>query len=247
MSDDGVIDWRIWKSARVSEDTVLHGEEIKQGTAIYVVSMTRDSTGVMRTFITPSPTSLALSISIRAALEAARLKPTLWQVEPSSGMDANEAKVASTFAYFEECMIAATFAFQSLEAFANQLIAENQSAPIEVERRGEKKLWTPQEVERNCSTEEKYSEILPRLGTIKSPKGSAAWEGFVKLKRLRDSTVHLKAGDQYVRNKEDKESLYHRFLNHSPKEFPRSAITVIRHYTPKENDAWIRGAEARLG
>src|SRR5207247_2481208 len=102
------------------------------------------------------------------------------------------------------------------------------------------------EIERNVSTEEKLATILPELAKLKSPKGTKLWENFVKLKELRDATIHLKELNQYVRGAEDKQTVYYQFLTHDATEYPRRAIAMIRYFTPKGRDAWILGAEEAL-
>lgn len=247
MADTAVTDWRVWKAATIAKDSHLpDGKPVREGDVLYVSSTTRDSFGLLRTFITPSPTRLALNIAIRAALEGARLKTQLWQGLDEKRPTALYDDLADAYAYFEQCMVAVTFAFQSVEAYANQLVAEELHATLTIRTKNGDKEWTASDVERNCSTSDKLADVLPRLGTIPSPKGKRAWEQFKKLKGLRDSTMHWKAPDQYVRGKEDKTSLYHRFLNHNPKEFPRWATTMLRHYTMPEHSGWIDSAEALL-
>lgn len=252
MKDTGdtqVVDWRVWKAATVAADATLPGGgRIAAGDTLYVTTETTDPKGRQVSFITPSPVALALSISIKAAREASSLRDAMTWVPTKAGNHWLESPdVPGLFNYFEQCMLSVTFAFQSLEAFANQIVSENLEGTLTIERFKEQREWTAAEIERNVSTEEKFSDILPRLGTTPSPKGRKPWEGFRKLKQLRDSTVHIKAADQYVRGEEDIKTLYFRFLSNNPQDYPRWAIGMLRYWTPAHADAWLRHAEAQFG
>lgn len=248
MKDTMVIDWRVWKAATVAADSVLpDGRRIVAGDVMYVTTETKDHRGHNISFITPGPVQMALNVSISAALEASRLRDAMTLVPMKGGGQwVASPELSALYSYFEQCMIAVTFGFQSLEAFANQVVSENLKGTLLVERAKETKEWGADEIERNVSTEDKFCDILPRLGVMPSPKGKTPWEGFKKLKRLRDATTHLKAADQYVRGEEDIKTLYHRFLTNRPKDYPRWAIAILRYWTPKDADAWLRGAEARF-
>lgn len=58
--------------------------------------------------------------------------------------------------------------------------------------------------------------------------------------------MHLKELNQYVRGTEDTQTLYYHFLNHSAKEYPRYAISMIRYFTPAGGDNWLVPAEEML-
>jgi hypothetical protein len=66
------------------------------------------------------------------------------------------------------------------------------------------------------------------------------------LKDIRDATVHLKELNQYVGGTEDKQTLYYQLLNQDPRDFPRWAVAMMRHFTPVGTDAWLIPAEMLL-
>ena len=88
--------------------------------------------------------------------------------------------------------------------------------------------------------------VLPKLLSVSVPKRTKAWQPYRELKKVRDSTVHLKSADHYVRGRLDRESLYHRLLDRDPLGFPRTATKMIRHYCKQSPDRWLEAAEKRL-
>jgi len=105
---------------------------------------------------------------------------------------------------------------------------------------------TPFQLERSLGTNEKLTAVLPKLLSVSVPERTQAWQPYRKLKKVRDSTVHLKSVDHYVRGKLDRESLYHRLLDRDPLEFPRTATRMIRHDCRQSPDRWLEAAEERL-
>ena len=125
-----------------------------------------------------------------------------------------------------------TFNFQALEAFSNHQIQALLKGTNSVQRRGGAKELSANELERELATEEKLATVLPDLFKIKTPKRKKVWERFVKLKRARDSSIHLKK--RAARSELDIESLYFQFLNDDAKEFPRAALSIVEHFLPSK-------------
>jgi hypothetical protein len=250
MAETKVVDWRVWKAATVSSVNAPSGSPVKAGDIVYVVSHLRDMSLGRLTFITPSPVALALEIAVRSAKSARETRSQItWgpAESPDGARWANADDLGKLYLYFEESMIAITFAFQALETFVNQVIVMSLEGTMKVLRRKEQVDWTAGEIERNCTTEEKLATILPSLGSIRSPKGTKLWEQFVDLKALRDGTMHLKELNQYARGSDDDtRTLYFQFLNRDPIEYPKHAMALIRHFTVPGRDAWLVAAEALL-
>jgi hypothetical protein len=253
MKHTEVVDWRVWKAAQVAADTApLYpgGPAAKTDDHIYVVTALEDSPLGAFSFITPSPTSLALSVAIAAAREAARIRGTVQlerATQPGQSAWLSTAQLRNLYSYFEQCMAAVTFSYQAIEAWSNQVVEEAVIGTHQVKRKKSIKHWTGPEIERNCSTEEKVGTIIPELTKLATPKGSQAWERLTRLKDLRDSTIHLKSSDQYVRGKSSQSTLYSRLLAADPLEFPKTAIAIIKHFSGKaEGQEWLAGAEAQL-
>lgn len=251
MEDDGLGDWRIQAATRLAKDVpaaFAGGPSHKAGTPVHLTTSTRDVKDRPVGFVTPSATALALSIAMKAGVEAKELYKELVFREvltpQGRGKSVGYQDVEPLFDYFEFCMIAVTFSFQSLETFCNHTIANELKGTFDLERRREMKTFTPLELEREVSTEEKLSTVLPSILSIASPKGKKVWQDFIKLKRARDSTIHLKSTDQYPNQYQtgvvDRDTLFYQFLNNSPTNFPTHAIKMIEHFAnPKELPRWL--------
>jgi hypothetical protein len=190
-------------------------------------------------FATASPTSMALNIAIEAAAKAKRLRKTLALVNAPSPqgtvkMVANE-NLPHLFDFFEQCMIAVTFSFQALETFSNRMISEKVKGVFHLQRDKRVLKLTPTELERKASTEEKLSVILPKILSLQSPKSVKIWDNFVRLKRIRDATIHLKRREI---KEGDQDSIFFQFFNSDAKEFPKYALEIIEYFTPGKSD-WI--------
>lgn len=80
MMDDGLGDWRHWAATRLAADMKAAGPGApahKAGSPIYQSAITRDSYGRVVAFTMPSPTALALNISIGAARRADEIRRSL--------------------------------------------------------------------------------------------------------------------------------------------------------------------------
>jgi hypothetical protein len=246
------VDWRVWKAARVAAaGAPLSGEDdpIQPGDHVYVVTVLERSRLGDLSFITPSPVALALNVAINAAKDAEGIRHGLRpdpRKNPGQPAWVPPAQLGALYQFFERCMIAVTFSFQAIEAFANQLVAEGLTGTIRLDRRDGPVDWGAAEVERRCSTEEKVGVVLPEVSGLKSPKGTKLWENLVKLKDLRDVTIHLKSSDQYVRGRPDAQTLYFQLLNADLLACPKVAVAIIRYYSVPDSLAWLAGAETQL-
>ncbi len=236
-------DWRFATLARVKGDQVVQGSFVKDRTLLWLTTVTADSSGARRAFPTPSPAALALGIAIEAARTAAALRS---HIEFSAGGDIAPGSVGTLYTFFEQSMAAAVFSFQSIEAYANQVISRLATAPMDVPRRNGVETLDPDGLERRLGTDEKVHFVLPKLLNVPSPKGGQVWARYRELKSIRDSTVHLKSEDHYIRGRVDRESVYHRLLTASAASFPRAASHLIRHFCAAAPERWLELAEQRL-
>jgi hypothetical protein len=248
MSQTQVVDWRVWKAATIAHDgppITPGGSPVKAGDVLYVITSTIDSAAGQVDFITPSPVALALNVAVQAALSAAGLRRQVSYDEIAGGRQAKWVEIphlTSLFDYFQQAMVAAVFSFQSLEAFANLVIADGVKQTLKVKRRAGEVELGADEIQRQVSTEEKLAVVLPQITGVKSPKGTKIWQNFVVLNGVRNTTIHLKGKDQYVRGVTDKQTLYYQFLNHDPREFPRHSIALINYFSGEQPNVWATAA-----
>jgi hypothetical protein len=223
------------------------GAHVQAGDHIYVFTRLEKSILGDVAFVTPSPVMLALDAAIRAAKEAVALRGEI-RVEstgqPNQPPSVPPKQLPELYRFFEYAMIAVTFSYQALEAFANEIVTNELKGSVRLVRGAKTLELNAAEVERKASTEEKLGVIVPNLLKAKSPKSFAAWQGLKHIKGIRDATIHLKSIDQYVRGKPDDQTLYFRLLNTDPLSFPRAAIAMLEYFSPA-NPA-ILGAQAQL-
>jgi len=252
MKDDGLGDWRIQAVSRLAIDLPAEfpgGPSHKAGTPVHQSTSIRNSENQLVGFVTPSATASALSIAMKASIQAKELYEKLVfddVITPDGkGISVNFRNVGPLFDYFEYCMITVTFSFQALETFCNRTIADKVEGTYNLQRRdGTKKTVAAIELEREASTEEKLATVLPAILSMKTPKGKRVWQNFLKVKRARDSTIHLKSIDQYHHQYSTKDSgrdtLFYQFLNNEPTDFPKASIEMIKYFVSvKEIPRWL--------
>lgn len=237
--DETLGDWRLQGVTRIAQDISAAypgGPSHKAGTPLYLVTSTRGTGDKPIGFVTPNSTALALNIAIKASIESTKLLPLVIfeKVITPEGPGRSVKNAGPLFDYFESCMISVTFSFQALETFCNWEIADKVKGALTVRRDKGEETIVADEIERKLSTEEKLHLILPNLLGKDSPKGKKVWENFKKLKRARDSIVHIKSIDQYPNRRHlgrvDQDSLYFVFLNNKMTIFPKAAIEMIHYF-----------------
>lgn len=243
-------DWRLDGAARVATDAVLPGgTPVAAGTLVMRETVTASSREGVACFPTPSAAALAINVSIRAARSAAALRATVQWDRPrvAPGMRVIGAHVGVLYSYFEEAMVAATFAMQAIEAFANRVIVLSGEESFSRKRGKEVVTLTPVQLERAASIEEKLNKYLPAITKRPAVGGSRLKAGFARLKAIRDASVHVKSTDHYSRTGDiDRESLYHRLLNLDARELPRAALSVMHHFSHPDHREWLDYATACL-
>ena len=252
MNADEVPDWRIYFAARIANA----GDESSDGSGagVMVLHLARTKTREEGLIALPvvSPYRLALNISIEAAKRARAFRRALVFSPRKKGQQDRVLELSampSLFDYFEASMVAATFSYQALETYANARIEEDLSdgTTFELERRGQLVTFDVPRLQRDVSTREKVATVLPRLTGIGLPKRSKLWQAFVILDHVRDSTMHLKTENHFLRGGAiDRETLFFRLLNNPPLSFPRTALGLMKHFTNASPVAWLEHAEALM-
>jgi hypothetical protein len=137
-------------------------------------------------------------------------------------------------------MIAVTFSFQAIEAFANSIISQHPDKKIKIKKKRDIVEIDAIDAERNLSTEEKLAKVLPFLTGIPSLSGKKLWGKFKKLKDIRDSTIHFKSIDISTKKEIDTDSLYYHFFDTNPLTYVSIAYEVIKYFLPpKDCPRWL--------
>jgi hypothetical protein len=241
-------DWRLDTVAEVASavgPAFPGGPAVNKGDIVMLSTVTRTSKGEIIGFITPSTSALALNVSRTAAKEAISLREKFkvtWSQSPF-GPGKHIAPNDIVFDFFERCMVSATFAFQALEAFANYSISRSWRQDVEVKKKRKREVISHLEAERALSTDEKLKTVLPKIYGVRTPSGLAVWDGFIRLKRVRDSIVHIKYHDQYpsMSQEIDRESLFFNFLDMDPRQHAIDATRMMLHFFQgKEAPRWLK-------
>jgi hypothetical protein len=234
--DGNAGDWRIAAVARLAQAVPAAypgGPSHEVGALVLQTSLVQTVRGDLIGFATPSAVALALDLASRASLEAAQLFEAVTFATVATpygpGRNVDETSISTLYNFFEQCMLSAVFSFQALEAFCNQVILRELKDSLEVKRKEKRVTLCPNDLERQLSTNEKLSQVLPKIRSVPTPKGKTVWEPFKRLQQARDATVHLKASDQYST---DHESLFFQFFSHKASEFPSAAAEMIRYFYP---------------
>ncbi len=241
--EDDLGDWRIAAATRLSADVPSAypgGPSHKAGTPVYQCSHIEKDGGYLG-FTIPSAPAMALNLAVASS---ERAKKILSQIEfdevatpDGTGKSVSGSHIENLYDFFEQCMIAATFSYQAIEAYCNHVIITKLKEPLVVKRRNKKVSMSPKEVERNLSTSEKLSNILPKLVGVPTPKGKKVWEPYKILQSARDSTIHLKIHDQYATYND---ALFVRFLDGEAVAYPAASIGMFRHFMREDEPRWLK-------
>ena len=239
MQNKEIIDWRIHAMTTLMSDLPAlfpGGPSHKAGSPIYLSHLIKSKKHKYLGFITPSVVALSLNISFVSSINAKEIYQLI-KFEDSIGPKGNQKKVAneyikSLFDYFENCMVSVVFSFQAIESFCNSVLSEDPNKIFKVNYRGKIINKRAFEIERDSSTEEKLSEIIPQELNISIPKTDKLWQKFIDLKFVRDSTVHFKSNDMFSKIENiDDNSLFYLFIKNDPIIYPTSAFEIINYFT----------------
>jgi hypothetical protein len=255
---DGLGDWRIHAITRLEKDLPDRGPGRRAKPAGSVVAVVREMqprTGERFSYVDFSSTALALNIAIAADRRAAELRthvtPEKFEIVTGSYHTIPDDKLSGFYDFIEQSMIAILFSYQALEAFSNLTIQEElgdtgtYTVTRTIAKVKQKIAWTAPDVERKCSTEEKITEIVPKLLGKSFTKGNTVGQSFTKLKKIRDDVTHLKYRDQrgaaMANYGGDSSSVFFRMVNGDYLEIPRTAVTVLDYFTkPTGTPRWLR-------
>jgi hypothetical protein len=252
MKAHEVPDWRIYYAGRLASIQGPNPVGAKPGDLVIHLANTKTPEEGAVAVPVVSPYRLALNISIRSA-KAAQVtrKAVVFSPKEKGAKDRvlDLKCMPILFDFFEQCMIAATFAYQAIETYANARIVEElpQGSTFALPRGTSTKDVDAAALQREASTSEKVATVLPHIAKIALSKSSALWQDFVILGQVRDATIHLKAKDHFVRGgKVDRETLFYRLLNNKPPRYPTTALSLMRHFSKGVELAWLDHAEALL-
>jgi hypothetical protein len=226
------------------QDRLLAAEDgrqcavFKAGTGLGSLATTERIDSVIVNFSLPSGPALFLNLAYKAFEPYRDVEvPKLFDLHPQGRWPDD---VKALFDFCEQYAAHVIFAFTALEAFANEVIAnqvvENKYSYTtrRATQRGkpaQKVTYRGEEIERNVSLNEKLAQVLPDALSVDSPKGRHIWRDYTNLKRLRDRIIHLKMADRAPRGPEV-ESIWGGMLRNPKEPFCDNTHKIMGHYGP---------------
>ena len=125
---------------------------------------------------------------------AAKLRESvLKQLKPADDGTLRVTNMTVLFDYLSDASTSVLMSYAAIEGFCNALIDNlADGTQVTVERKGLAVVYGKDEMARRLSTSEKLHIVAPIATGTASVKGTVPWEGFVRLRRLRDDLVHIK-------------------------------------------------------
>lgn len=217
----------------------------KIGTGLGSLATTERINSMIVNFSLPSAPALFLNLAYKAFVTYRDVEvPTLFDLHPQGRWPDD---VKALFDFCEQYAAHVIFAFTALEAFANEVIAnevaENGYSYTTARARnkaqpGEKVTYRGEAIERSVSLDEKLAQVLPDALNVGSPKGLHIWRDHKNLKRWRDRLIHLKMADRQPRGPEVK-SIWGDMLRNPTEPFCDNAHKIMGYFGPKvTNRRW---------
>lgn len=254
-------DWRVTAAGITPEDSIRSDGfvgEFPAGSHYAITSIGKTYKGEQISFPEPSVAAFALNVAHDAASAAMPMQASL-DIGPYSRTGdipirtVAHSDIPQLYDFFEKCMIAALFSFQAVEAYANKMIDHHsREGFMWIDRRGEYRHHSVEELERYVSTENKVGELLPAILKMTTPKGKVVWQDFKKLKQVRDAATHVKSADQTTRSEPyslpEQVTLLTGFLGADILSWPRAAVNVINYFDRRfEKYDWLQHELDRYG
>jgi hypothetical protein len=190
-------DWRLQTTSHLTEDwnNPWTGVTVAKGTRITVVSVIQLTKKKQITIPIPNATASMLNASARA-FDSAKVLRNSAQIDSTLKKEISFSSETDAIDYIERMMESIVLAYSAIEAFANETVpsdfiyARHRNSDIVLEASNK------ETIERNTSTDEKLTIILPEIIGCKSPKGGRCWQGYKQLKSSRDRIIHMKTQDR---------------------------------------------------
>jgi hypothetical protein len=194
---------------------------------------TAELDGKKLTFTVPSHAALCLNLSNAAFRRAQKVTVDSIFHNATYGLTA-EKNIGVLFNLFEQLILNIVFAYTALEAFSNQMVPDDfVFRHIRQDKKCEES-YTKEQIERHISLDTKFAEVLPTITGQQFEKGTALWNEYVGLRKIRDRIIHVKSDDLGVRDMTGK-SIWADLLERRSVDSSLIAHGVIKHF-PQNRD-----------
>ncbi|MGR3319431.1 MAG: hypothetical protein ACUZ8O_13260 [Candidatus Anammoxibacter sp.] len=202
---DDLGDWRLQAVSTLAKPfkSPYTGKEYPVGTKVNLTTVAQYDKKRTLSIPTPNATAMFLNIAYKFNVMAKNMITIKDNIELNNKA-LSFCREEDAIDYVEYLCASVVFAYNALEAFANEEIPEK--IIFRQKRRDNKFVeeYTKEQIERNLSTDVKFDKVLPEIFGIKSPKGKKIWQEYAKLKRVRDRIIHLKSADRRSSEPADK-------------------------------------------
>lgn len=229
------------KKLLAKEDWRFHAIDAV-GTGLGSIATTELIGGKIISFSLPSAPALFLSLARRAherrvaiPVDAAFIKHP-----PPQGTWPEDHR--EVFDFFEVFVAETIFSFTAVEAFANESIPTTFS--YKRMWKGEEEVLQGHDIERAVSLDDKLKYVIPKAHNVASPTGSAAWNKYIELKRVRDRLIHLKSIDRKSSGPEH-QTIWGLLMTKRAHNYADTAVDIIAAFPALVNDRrWFQVASA---
>jgi hypothetical protein len=241
-----------------AQSTVADGRGIwENGSPVLTLIAGKSSKGQEVSFPAPSVSAMLLRTARKSSIAASDIQGRLeWEYVDYFGKSPRAIRMSShsiLLDFFEHALTAITSSFQAIEAFANLEIdyLVSESFDMSVKKKGTKgyvlESRSKDQLERFVSTDDKLSEVLPKLIKIDrlSNSNHKLWNRYKSLKKIRDDVIHCKSESQYPRRSNPLEllrvkSLFTGLVDTDITEFPKIAVETILYFDDRDRQwPWL--------
>ena len=225
-------------------DQVVNGVKINDGALITSVGMVQLDDGRTVAFPGPNVVRFNLLEAREHQVRSVRLRhEVLAGLSAGSGEIYHVGRADRFFDFLSSSTSAVLMSFGAIEGLVNFLIdSMGEGSQITVDRKGAPVVYEKSEMVRRLSISEKLDLVVPMATGHDSIKGTAVWERYVHLRRLRDDLVHVKSTG-YAGEPVDPQ-VYGRLLRGDADEAVQDAARLIQAIAPE----WlIESVPRRLG
>lgn len=228
-------DWRLQAITTLKEDaTSPYGTPMKKGEQLIKIHPFRIG-GLEANIYTPNPTAMFLNLSYNSykqSLNIFNFKEFL------KDKDHNEKDYFDALEYYMASII---FAYTAIETYTNYLIPDNYEFKKLREDKKCIEIYNKEEIEKNIKLDIKIGEILPEVLGITSFKGTALWEEYLDLKKIRDRIIHLKSIDtEYQRTGDPYNHLWNDLINSGELiNYTIKAKKIIEYFLVDKKPRWL--------
>jgi hypothetical protein len=245
-SQEVQLDWRLQSVSSLAEDftSPYTGVTHKAGAAVTVAGTIRyDKTRIVQ-FYLPNMTALLLDqayvswAASKILLEEEQFQPSTSQFAATGTLLPKD--IAAFYSLVEQRMVAIVFAYTALESFANESIPDDY---ICEQKRDDKRCTEVYDKDQAefLSLDTKLALVLPPIYGVVSPRGTnKTWDGYLKIKRIRDRIIHVKSKDKQSSGPDDS-TIWNELLKTPQPNIALAARDIIGYYlkTVKEKPRWF--------